>query len=65
MSGPQQPQIISLGTSVTFGALSYDTVTNTATATTVNGDICVYLGTAVTGFGPGIVTGSIYSQTVT
>lgn len=60
-----QPTTISLGLAASFGALSYATVTNTATNSVVTGDIGVYPGTAVTGFGPGALTGNIYAQSVT
>jgi hypothetical protein len=40
-----------------FAVLAGTTVTNTATPTTVTGDLGVSPGTAVTGFPPGVVTG--------
>jgi hypothetical protein len=47
---------ISLGTAQNFGALAGSTVTNTG-ATTVNGNVGVSPGSAVTGFPPGVVVG--------
>jgi hypothetical protein len=47
---------ISLGTAQNFGALGGSTVTNTG-ASTVNGNVGVSPGSAVTGFPPGIVVG--------
>ena len=53
---------ISLGTAQSFGVLGGSTVTNTG-ATTVNGNVGVSPGSAVTGFPPGVVVGgSIHSN---
>jgi hypothetical protein len=55
VSSPAAAQI-SLGTAQNFGVLAGSTVTNTG-ATTVNGNVGVSPGSAVTGFPPGVVVG--------
>lgn len=50
----------SLGTAQNFAVLGGSTVTNTG-STTVTGDLGVHPGTAVTGFPPGIVIGTIHA----
>jgi hypothetical protein len=55
VSNPIAAQI-SLGTAQSFGVLGGSTVTNTG-ATTVNGNVGVSPGTAVTGFPPGVIIG--------
>ena len=50
---------VALGSATTFAVLAGSTVTSTG-ATTVNGDLGVSPGTAVTGFPPGIVNGTIH-----
>jgi hypothetical protein len=53
---------VPMGTAATFAVLGATTVTN-AGATVVTGNLGVSPGTAVTGFGPGVVTdGSIHSD---
>src|SRR6478609_9960715 len=49
-----------LGTAANFGVLAGSTVTNTG-STQVLGDLGVSPGSAVTGFPPGTVSGSIHS----
>jgi hypothetical protein len=47
------PPLSTLGTACTFGVLAGSTVTNvTGTATTISGNVGVWPGSAVTGFGP-------------
>ncbi|MBW3670846.1 MAG: DUF3494 domain-containing protein, partial [Acidobacteria bacterium] len=52
-------QAPSLGTAENFGVLAGSTVTNTG-PTIIQGDLGVSPGTAVTGFPPGTVTGTIH-----
>ena len=51
---------IVLGASAGFAVLAGSTVTSTG-GTTVNGDLGVSPGTAVTGFGPGLVNGAVHA----
>jgi hypothetical protein len=53
---PSASAQISLGTAQNFGVLAGSTATNTG-ATTVNGNVGVSPGSAVTGFPPGVVVG--------
>jgi hypothetical protein len=55
LASPSSAQI-SLGTAQNFGVLAGSTATNTG-ATTVNGNVGVSPGSAVTGFPPGVVVG--------
>jgi hypothetical protein len=52
---------VSLGTASTFGVLAATTVTNTGPSVINNGDLGVSPGTAVTGFPPGVVNGTVHS----
>ncbi|GAB2825832.1 hypothetical protein GCM10027176_32780 [Actinoallomurus bryophytorum] len=51
---------VNLGTAANFGVLAGSTVTNTG-PTVVNGDVGLSPGTAVTGFPPGTVSGTIHA----
>jgi hypothetical protein len=51
---------VSLGTASTFGVLAGTTVTNTGPSV-INGDLGVSPGSAVTGFPPGTVSGTVHS----
>jgi hypothetical protein len=51
---------VSLGTAANFAVLAGSTITNTG-ATTINGDLGLSAGTAVTGFPPGQVNGTIHA----
>jgi hypothetical protein len=58
----QTPGPLALGAACSFGILAGSTVTNVAgTATHVSGDVGVWPGTAITGFGPpAVVTGTLH-----
>ncbi len=51
---------VRLRSAAPFAVLAGSTVTNTALLTTVNGDLGVSPGTAVTGFPPGVVNGTMH-----
>jgi hypothetical protein len=57
---PQSQAQVSLGSADSFAVLGGSTVTSTG-ATVLNGNLGVYPGTAITGFGPGIVNGTTYT----
>ena len=61
-SGGGGPAAVNLGTASTFRVLAGSTVTNTG-LTTVAGDLGVSPGSAVVGFPPGTVTGTIFTVT--
>jgi hypothetical protein len=52
---------VNLGTAASFAVLAGSTATNTG-ATILNGDLGVSPGTAITGFPPGIVNGTIHDD---
>ncbi len=62
-SCPPPAGAIALGSACSFGILAGSTVTNVAgTATTVSGDVGVWPGTAITGFGaPASITGAFHA----
>jgi hypothetical protein len=57
------PPVIGLGSACSFGVLGGSTVTNvTGTATSVSGDVGVWPGAAITGFGPpASITGTMHA----
>jgi uncharacterized protein with beta-barrel porin domain len=61
LTSPSHAQAPPLGTAASFGVLAGTTVTNTNTPTIITGNVGVSPGSAVTGFPPGTVTGTIYA----
>jgi hypothetical protein len=57
------PNPVELGSAAGFAVLAGTTVTNTG-GSIINGDLGVWPGTAVTGFGPGRVNGTIHAGDV-
>ena len=51
---------VSLGTAETYSVLASQTVTNTG-PTSLNGDLGVSPGTAITGFPPGVTFGTVHA----
>lgn len=49
-----------LGTAASFAVLAGSTITNTNTLTTINGDVGVSPGGALTGFPPGVINGTTH-----
>ena len=62
--GAVNPGAVNLGTAASFRVLAGSTVTNTG-LTSVDGDLGVSPGSAVTGFPPGTVSGSIHAGDAT
>ena len=60
LTSPSHAQAPDLGTAASFGVLGGSTVTNTGSSV-ITGNLGVSPGTAITGFPPGTVTGTIYS----
>ncbi len=56
---------VPLGAAANFAILAAATVTNTATPTTITGDVGLWPGTSMTGFPPGIVNGVIHVNDTT
>ncbi|MFA6185678.1 MAG: DUF3494 domain-containing protein [Phycisphaerae bacterium] len=59
--GTSQATPISLGTAANYAVLAGSTVTNTGSSV-INGDLGVSPGSAITGFPPGIVNGTIHDN---
>jgi hypothetical protein len=56
---------VPLGAAANFAILAAAAVTNTATPTTITGDVGLWPGTSMTGFPPGIVNGAIHVNDTT
>lgn len=54
-------ETVPLNSAAPFAVLAGSTVTNTALLTTINGDLGVSPGTAIDGFPPGVVNGTIHA----
>jgi hypothetical protein len=63
-TGGGGPAVVVFGTTSTFAVLAGSTVTNTG-ATAITGDLGVSPGSAVTGFPPGTVSGTIHAGDAT
>jgi hypothetical protein len=63
-AGGAGPAVVALASAANFGVLAGSTVTNTG-ATAITGDLGVSPGSAVTGFPPGTVSGTIYANVPT
>ncbi|MEJ0017635.1 MAG: ice-binding family protein [Acetobacteraceae bacterium] len=59
---PASAAVVSLGAATSFAVLAGQTVTNTGTSV-INGDVGVWPGSAITGFPPGIVNGTVHAGT--
>jgi hypothetical protein len=59
-AGPPPPTYVTLKTAASFVVLAGQTVMNTG-FTVINGDVGISPGSAITGFPPGIVNGTIHS----
>ena len=56
---------VPLGAAANFAVLAAASITNTATPTTITGDVGVWSGTSMTGFPPGSVNGTIHVDDTT
>ena len=58
---PPPPPSAALGAACSFGILAGSTVTVTGVATNVSGDVGVWPGSAIVGFPPGTLTGTLHA----